>query len=314
MKFIPTTWLLAFFAMACSPKEEAKQSVTTRPLITTHTQEAPSTTRIGILGSHENPLKFYLTPSRTSELVQDAGQKLISYLEAETQLQFELIVPENYDEMINAFAQNNGDIALMSSSSYIKAREAYGVTAKLKAIRYGKANYFGQIIASTVSGIKDISDIQNKSIVYTDELSASGYLFPKQILDQQNISPSHTAFAGTHDRVVKMVYKGIADAGATYYSEPSGDGRIRDARSRLIEEFPDVADKVKIIAVTDPIPNDPVVFGQHIARDIYFPVSLGIIKFLETEEGKTAMNELYSIEGYERCKDSDYDGLRAILL
>nr|WP_252737229.1 phosphate/phosphite/phosphonate ABC transporter substrate-binding protein [Reichenbachiella agariperforans] len=277
----------------------------------TQQQEKPENNRN--LGSTEYPLKIYLTPSRTSELVEKTGATLVSFLEKETGLNFALHVPESYEEMIDAFASQYGDIAMMNSASYIKANQLYGATAKLRAVRYGKSNYFGQIVANTNSGVLSLSDLNGKSIAYTDSLSASGYLFPKHILEQQGILPGHMAFAGTHDRVIKMVYKGIADAGATFYSEPSSDGEIRDARSRLVKEYPDVADKVKIIEVTEPIPNDPVVFGQHISKDIYYPVSLGIIKFLETEEGKAAMSDLYSIEGYVRCKDSDYDGLRAVL-
>ncbi|MCV9388406.1 phosphate/phosphite/phosphonate ABC transporter substrate-binding protein [Reichenbachiella ulvae] len=258
-------------------------------------------------------LDFYLTPSRSEELVQETGRLLIDFLEKETSYTFRLKVPENYEEMLESFSSNEGDVALMNSSSYIKAHDLYGAQAKLRAVRYGRSSYFGQIVANADKGISSIKDLAGKSMVYTDTLSASGYLFPKNIIEKNEIELGNVAFAGTHDRVIKMVYKGIADAGATYYSEPATDGTIRDARSRLVEEYPDVESKVKILQVTDPIPNDPVVFAKHISKQMSFDISLAIIKFMETEVGKKAMNELYSIEGYVRCSDSDYNVLREVL-
>ncbi|UXP33455.1 phosphate/phosphite/phosphonate ABC transporter substrate-binding protein [Reichenbachiella agarivorans] len=307
---VHTALLFVMMFLGCTSPQDTKTIAKTE---STTPKEAPKSRLSADLGTPDNPINLYLTPSRSVELVEQTGKLLINYLHAETALNFELQVSDSYDDMIKAFASNDGDIALMNSASYIKARDAYGVNAKLKAIRYGKSNYYGQIIANTNSGIDKISDIQGKSVVYTDSLSTSGYLFPKKIFADYNIQPAKTAFAGTHDRVVKMVYMGIADAGATYYSEPSSDGEIRDARSRLLSEFPDVAEKVKILQVTEAIPNDPVVFGKHVNKDISFQVSLALIKYLETPEGKNAMSDLYSIEGYTRCTDADYDGLRRVL-
>lgn len=258
--------------------------------------------------------KVCLTPSRNPELVQKSGEQLIKFLEQETKLSYELVIAENYEQMLKAFdSRDEHIIALMNSFSYIKAHQQYEASAQLRAIRYGKSYYFGQIVANSEQNINTIDDLEGKSLVYTDSLSASGYLFPKAILEQKGVKSGSAAFAGTHDRVIKMVYKGIADAGATYYSEPASDGSIRDARSRLQEEFPDVADKVKIVEVTEPIPNDPVVFSSQISKQARFDISLALIKYLDTDGGKKSLQELYSIEGYVRCSDSDYNGLREVL-
>lgn len=265
------------------------------------------------LGSAEDPVDFYFTPSLNPDFIKEKGKVLIDFLEKETNLKYQIHVPEHYQDIVTAFGDKNADVAIMSSLNYIKAREAYGVTAALKSIRYNKSSYFGQIIANQKSGINSLEDLQGKSVVYTDSTSGSGFLYPKKMLAEKGIKPKREAFAYQHDRVVKMVYQGIADAGATFYSEPSSDGTIRDARAKLLDQYPDIAERVKVIAITEPIPNDPVVFSSSVTKDAKFSISKALIKFVNTDQGKAIMEELYSIQGYVKSSDSEYDGLRAAM-
>jgi len=178
-----------------------------------------------------SPVRFYFTSSVDEKLVREKGMVLLSFLEKETNQNYVLHIPENYNEMIHDFGSEKADVAIMNSLSYVKARESYSVTAKLRGVRYGKSIYFGQIIANVDKEINGLKDLQGKIMAYTDSSSTSGYLFPQKILRDHGIKPSKTIFVGQHDVVVKMVYQGKADADATFYSEPSNDGSIRDARS-----------------------------------------------------------------------------------
>jgi phosphonate transport system substrate-binding protein len=261
----------------------------------------------------EDIIHFYLTPSVSEELVRSKGQRLVDFLGNETGLSFKLHVPKNYDQMIEDFGTGKADVAIMNSLSYVKANEDFGVSARLRAIRYGRSTYFGQIIVNADKGIETVRDLQDKTIAYTDRSSTSGYLFPQKILKESGVKPGKTVFAGQHDKVVKMVYEGIVDAGATFYSEPAADGSIRDARARIIDSYPDVTEKVKIIKVTEPIPNDPVVFSSQISQEKAYEIALGLIKFVSSEQGKSTMMDLYSTEGFVRCSDADYDMLRQAL-
>jgi phosphonate transport system substrate-binding protein len=264
------------------------------------------------LGTEENPIQFYLTPSLDREMLESTGQKLIDFLSSETSLKYNVVIPANYEEMIDAFGQKKAHVALMNSLSYVKAKEAHEVNVLLKAVRYGKSNYYGEIITNSASGIESVEDINGKSIAYTDSSSGSGFLYPSMILRQKGVVPSRVTFVGTHDEVVRQVYKGQFDAGACFYAEPTVDGTVRDARSRLLEEFPDITNKVKIITVTQPIPNDPVVFSSDIPRDLKYDIALSIIKFTTMDDGGKVMDDMFSIQSYVRSSDAEYDEFRAI--
>ena len=68
-----------------------------------------------------------------------------------------------------------------------------------------------------------------------------------KILKQNHITPSSTVFSLKHDNVVTMVYQKQVDAGATFYSPPSKEGLIRDARILVKSQYPDVEEKIKIL-------------------------------------------------------------------
>lgn len=265
------------------------------------------------LGTRNNPVKLYFTPSVDSNTIATNSDEFIKYLEKETGLYFKTGIPTNYIAVVEAFGSSRADIGVMNSFGYIMANEKYGASAKLRVLRYGHDYYQGQIIAHVDSGIKTVKDIQGKKFAFTDPSSTSGYMFPKKILKEAGVQPGNTMFAIKHDNVVTMIYQGQVDAGATYYSAPSSEGKIRDARSRVKTQFPDVESKVKIIDITEKIPNDPFVFRKDLSPAIISKFIGALKKFIGTEAGKTVFKNIYSVEGIVDTTDADYDGLRNMI-
>ncbi len=265
------------------------------------------------LGGKNNPIKLYFTPSVDAQTISSNSMDLIKFLEQETGLYFKSAVPTSYIAVVEALGSERADIAVINSFGYLLAHEKYGALAKLTTVRHGNKYYQGQIIASEKSGIKKLEDITGKSFAFTDASSTSGYLFPLKILKEKNVNPKNTVFAIKHDSVVTMVYQGQVDAGATYYSEPAEDGTIRDARARVKTQFPDIEQKVKIIALTEKIPNDPFVFRRGFPQDIEDKFIKALTKFLSTEDGKTVFQNIYSVSGVVPASDEDYNGLRDMI-
>lgn len=116
-----------------------------------------------------------------------------------------------------------------------------------------------------------------------------------------------------HDEVVRLVYEGKVDAGAAFYSPPSNDGVLRDARARLKEKFPDVESKVVIIAKTDAIPNDPIVFSKNFDPEVARKLYTALVKLASDATGKQTLLDLYGIEGFVKASDADYNSLRTVM-
>lgn len=265
------------------------------------------------LGSKTNPIKIYFTPSGDAENISQNSVEFVKFLEDETGYFFKTAVPLSYIAVVETFGTKKCDIAIINSFGYLLAHQKYGVEALLRIIRYGESSYSGQIIAHIDSGINEIKDINGKKFAFVDPSSTSGYLLPLKIFKETHIRPKEVVFAMKHDNVVTMIYQHQVDAGATFYSPPDKDGKIRDARSRVMTQFPDVAEKIKVIKITDPIPNDPIVFRKDLPEDMKIKIVKAILKFMRTETGENALYNIYSAEGVVPTTDKDYNTLRNLL-
>jgi phosphonate transport system substrate-binding protein len=110
-----------------------------------------------------------------------------------------------------------------------------------------------------------------------------------------------------------MVYQKQVDAGATYYSPKDETGQLRDARERVVTQYPDVFEKIKIIALTDPIPNDPVIFRRELPEEMKTKIVDALLKFVATPSGQEALHRIYNVKQLIPTTDKDYDVLRKIL-
>ncbi len=265
------------------------------------------------LGSQKNPIKIFFTPSANTGIIDENSREFVKYLEKETGLFFEIRVPASYISVVEAFGSKRADIGIMNAFGYLLAHQKYGVTAGLRIVRFGKDYYRGQIVSRADSGIKSLKDINGKTFAFTDSSSISGYIFPLKMLIENNVVLKNKIFATRHDNVINMVYQKQVEAGATFNSDPSPDGAITDARSLVITQFPDVVEKIKIIALTDNIPNDPIVFRSDLPENIRSSFSNALNKYLGTEEGIKTFSKIYNFQGVVPATDSDYDGLRQIL-
>ena len=264
------------------------------------------------LGSEKNPVKLFFVPSIDANFITEKAQNVKKYLEQETPYKFKISVPNSYIAVVEAFGTKRADISTLNTFSYILAYEKYGTQALLTSIRYGKPTYQGQIIARADSKVKTLRDIQGKKFAYVDPSSTSGYLLPKKLFIENGVKPSETIFAQKHDNVVTMVYNKQVDAGATYHT-PIADGKINDARKLVKTQYPDVEDIVKIIFLTEPIPNDPIVFRKDLPEEMKTIIADAFIKYVGTPSGKETLNAIFSITDLKKSTDKDYDEVRVML-
>ncbi len=266
----------------------------------------------GELGSAKNPVKLYFVPSVDAKVIETNAKVIQKWLEANTPYKYETAIPASFIAVVEAFGSKKADVAAINTFGYILANEKYGAEAKLTALRHGASTYQAQFIAKADGPIKTLADFNGKSIAFVDPASTSGYLLPKKVLNDKGIKTGKEVFAMKHDSVVSMIYQGQVDAGATFYS-PESDGEIQDARRLVKTQYPDIEKKVKIVELTDAIPNDPMVFRKDMPEEMKTKIAEAFMKFIKTPEGAEAFKNIYSYTDFKDAKDADYDGVRAML-
>jgi phosphonate transport system substrate-binding protein len=266
----------------------------------------------GQLGTEANPLKMAFVPSTDSQKVLGSGEPIARLLERETGLKFRVSVPTSYAAVIEAMGANNVDIGWLAPFAYVLARDKFQAEVILASVRGGSKTYTGQIIVHADSGITDLQQLKGRKFAFVEPGSASGYLFPNALLAQNGIDSKtffgETTFAGGHDKVVIAVYNRQVDGGATFGD--SVEGKLTDARTTVQGTLPDVLEKVKPIAKTEPIPNDTVSVRKGLPPDLVAKVRDGLLKVAEDPDGKKALADLYRIDGLAPSQDGDYEPVR----
>ena len=265
------------------------------------------------MGSKENPLKFYLIPAQDIQGLYETGHVLQEYLKKELDMEVQVEIPVNYITLVEAFGSKRADVGIINTFGYILAHEKYQVEPRLKLINRGRDVYYGQIIVR-VDGPQSIEELKGKKFAFVDPASTSGYLLPLRLFKQKNIKLKEQIFAGRHDTVVNAVYQKQVDAGATFYTPPDQEGgEPKDARMLVKTQHPDVYDKVKILQLTDPITNDPVVFRKDLPEELKVKITKLLKDYIHSPDGSKNLMKMYHITDFKEAQDKDYDNVRAYL-
>jgi len=264
------------------------------------------------IGTPGNPIKISLVPGQDTKVLEENGKELEAYLKEKTGLPIEVSVPSSFVAVIEALGSKRADMAIMNTFGYILAREKYGADAALTGVFKGRDVYWGQIIARK-DGPKTLKDLNNKKFAFVDPSSGSGFVLPSKLLKDEKVVPKEVVFAGRHDSVVTMVYQRQVDAGATYNIPPL-DGVPQDARKLVVTQFPDVYDQIVIIAKTDPIPNDPVVFRKDFPPELRKKLVDAIKKMVKEEKGGKIVYNLYHMDDFKDADPKQYEKVQKMLL
>ena len=91
------------------------------------------------------------------------------------------------------------------------------------------------------------------------------------------------------------------------------NGRLMDARRLVLAQYPDVEKKIKIVKLTDEIPNEPIVFRKGLPEEVKKKLREGFMKLAQHPEGKEALLKVASISDLEATNDDDYKPVRKML-
>ena len=254
----------------------------------------------------QTKLVMAFVPSLDAETVLSSGRTIARMLEVATGYSIEATVPTSYAATIEALCAGRVHIAWFAPTAYVLANARCGAQVGLISVRANLPYFGSQILVSAASPAKSIADLKGKRFAFGDPASTSGYIWPAVYIKKKGFDPntffSQTIFAGSHDRVVIAIYQGSVDAGATF-GEPGGD-----ARDRVIRQFPDVKEKVRILEPVGPptigyIPGDTISFRKELSNDVKEKIIKAMFRIAQTAPGKEAVYALYQHDGYATYED-----------
>lgn len=168
-----------------------------------------------------------------------------------------IFISKDYSGLIEALKNKKVDFALFTAMTYVIAEKQTPVKVLLKKTWEGPY-YYSSLVVVKKSKIKSIKDLRNKNIVFVDKNSTSGYLYPQVYLRKNSLQEKDfksVSFSGNHSASIQSLESGKADVAAVFADEEKG---MIGAWNRFAQK----PANFKVIWVSEPIPNDPVVVRQ----------------------------------------------------
>jgi len=325
---VAAVMLLTACGPAATPVPTATKRAATAVAPTATRSPTPTTVPTATtipLGSAGDPIVLAFAPSTSSQTLTSGGGALAAQLTTLTGYQFKVTAPTSYAALIDAMGSGDAQVGWLIPAAYMVAKSKGYANVAMVSLINGADHYAFQFIANVDEKFKvyydpktgkdsanaatALAQFAGKKPCYTDPFSASGYLVPSGFLASNKIKTLAGAWVQGHSTVVKAVYLSpngeICDFGATYV--PMAD---------VSKTFPDVADKVKTIWVSDPIiPNDSVVaFGKDLPADMQTKISAALLQLAGSPDGLSLLAGVgYSWGGAKAVDDSFFDDFRASL-
>ncbi|HWI60194.1 MAG TPA: phosphate/phosphite/phosphonate ABC transporter substrate-binding protein [Symbiobacteriaceae bacterium] len=300
---------LALLAGCGGTKTEEK-----KPAAPAAEQKAPAAP----VAKKPDTLTIGFVPSQDAASISSKVKPMEDYLTKTLGMPVKTFVGTNFVGVVEAMGSGTVDVGWLNPLSYVMASGDYGAELLLKTARKGSVQYRAQLTVRAEDNIpacdmaKDpkceatFKALKGKKIAFVDAASTSGYLFPASFLKGAGVSIVKGEYfgdiimAGQHDAAAKLVYNKGADASWTF----------EDVRDNLLKELPDVKTKLVPVAYTNWIPNDTVSVRKGLPADFKEQIKKALQDYIKTEEGKKVLLDLYTIDGLQDGKDTDYNVVR----
>lgn len=287
-------------------------------------------------GGEDDPdsLVLGLVPSQDMDQLVEDAEVLGDLVSEELGIPVETVVSDNYAGLVTAMQTGQADIGMFGPIALVQAADQADAEIILQSVRFGSSTYHTQWMTNDPDTycLDEVVEVENEDgsiytfcngtdeaetgpvgeealalleqdtpISFVDASSASGYYYPATQLQRvAGLDPLalDAQFAGGHPNSVLNVARGDFTVGVSF----------DDARDNLVEEDSEIGTKVTVFAYSDEIPNDGVAVRGDLSPDLQQRIGDAMLAVIETEEGATAFDEVYSIEG---LVPADLDALDA---
>lgn len=300
------------------------------------------------LGTEDDPIQILFVPSVDVDFMIASGELIEQAIYDATGFYVDVSVPTSYAATIEEMcASPTNTIGFIPAMGYALANELCGVEPALASVRYGWNVYWTEFLVARDSEYQTLEDLEGASWGIPSYTSTSGYLFPSAQLGALGVTPGELTETGGHSGSVKAVYNGEVDFATAYFSAPllpegtwtretppdvpddlvaecavneegqmwCGDYRVLDARTTIAEEAPDVIEKVRILALSDDIPNDTMSFSPDFPDALREIIIQAMTAYVGSEacEATLCNEQFYDWTGVAPIFDESFDGIRNLM-
>jgi phosphonate transport system substrate-binding protein len=258
--------------------------------------------------AEKQALSMAFVPSRDTTEIQISGKNIADYLSKQTGYPITSTTATSYAAVTQSMTSKKTDLAWVSPLSYAQAHDQNGCYPITASLRSGTKGYKAFIIVKSDSPIQKIEELKGKKFAFGDPLSAASTLYPKAAMLKAGLKPDSDLTSqniSSASSVAIAVYQGQVDAGAFY----------DDARKNkeVLDKFPDIMEKTRIIWTSDLIPADPQIVRKDLNTAQVAKLKAAMLKMNDDPQAKKFMQDLFTIDALAEATDADYNVLRDVV-
>lgn len=197
----------------------------------------------------QRAIRLGLLPDSSPDILNERFQPLKNYLETALSRPIELIIPNDYNELLNQFGKKQLDIAFFGGVTFALAQKLYH--AQPLVMRDIDLNFTSLFLTQSANPKRNLADFKGLNFSFGAKMSTSGHYMPRYFLLEQGIVPEKffgtIQYSGGHDKTAFAVRDGKVDIGVA-----NGDviramfkeGRLNRQDVRILWETPFYTDYV----------------------------------------------------------------------
>jgi phosphate/phosphite/phosphonate ABC transporter binding protein len=204
----------------------------------------------------------------------------------------------SYQDLASELEKDRVDYAWMSPTLMLLTNERIQLRPLLSAVRDDRTEYHSALFVDGSRPWYSLDDVRGKTVAWVDPTSAAGYLFPRVHMATRGRDPTtffgKELFMRSHADVVRAVFDGRADIGATYGLCPEVGEPVK--RAGFIDVTP--AHPVRVIEWTGAIPNDVIAGHGLLSKPDHRIFSNAILTLAETDKGKRLLRKAFAADTF----------------
>jgi len=200
-------------------------------------------------GTTLEKIRLGVLPDESTESFHARYKPLLEHLSAKTGINCELVIPDDYKDLIRLFSEEKVEIAYFGGLTFLQANILNG--AQPLVMRDIDARFTSFFIVKNQNK-QELSEFKGKVFSFGNKLSTSGHLMPRHFLKTEHyINPeeffTEVRYSGEHDTTAYQVRNGEVDIGvanAEIIIKMFEDGRLKKNDIHILSETQPYADNV----------------------------------------------------------------------
>ncbi len=257
------------------------------------------------LASASEALNLGIFPRFNPSQARTMFVPLAEHLEAELGVPVKLNISKNFESFMWELSTGKFDLVHFNQYHYIRAHKELGYEVIAHNVERGDATITGALLVRRDSGIKQVSDLKGKRIIFGGGTEAMmSYIVPKQLLKSHGLKDSdyRTIFARNPPNAVVAAYSGEADA--------AGSGSIV-LELGVINKMLNPAE-MRILVEGEPLAHLPWAVKRGMEPSLRRQIQSVLVGLSHSQTGRQLLINA-RLSGIIASEDKDYDPHRAIV-